>query len=123
MADKIYSKIHHETLNAMETGDTKYLNIFYNCYFATRLWTGSELFWKMTYAADRYGELLSNKARELNPQWKGTDRQTYKKELDENTPYLQLLGEELKATGHLSSLFEAMYINHIGQKTTKLQVT
>ena len=116
MADKIYSKIHHETLNAMETGDTKYLNIFTTAISQQDYERARSYSEKMTYAADRYGELLSNKARELNPQLKGKDGKAYKKELDENTPYLQLLGEELKATGHLSSLFEAMYINHIGQK-------
>ena len=77
---------------------------------------------KMTIAADMYSSVLAADAKALNPRLKGNDRNAvaaFEHQQEANKAELQKINKEMKTVGRLSSLFEAMNVNHVGKDRVK----
>lgn len=73
---------------------------------------------KMTIAGDAYELGLIGEARALNAQLKGNNRSSvleYNQKMDNNKSKLRDYKKEMESNKRLVSLFEALYVNHIGQ--------
>lgn len=73
---------------------------------------------KMTIAGDAYEMGLVGKARALNAQLKGHNESSvseYNQQMENNKSKFREYKKEMESNKRLVSLFEALYVNHIGQ--------